>query len=216
MERITPTNITKELKSASRTSFILLLMIVLNVAVNPVIQGQENKKAYINNATIEEQFNHVIDKSSKWENYKVVTEGWLNTLRKNALDSLNTAKTEIENQKSLVSEKLLTIKTLETTLEETQEALNTAIKDKNSFPIFGLAISKGLFLTTTWLIIICLAAFSVITLGLYKKSFSVIKKTKEELEKNTIQMESYRQETRKKHEQLVMQHHKEIQKLKGN
>lgn len=216
MELITPMNITKEQRSVSRTSFVLLLMIILNLAVNPIIQGQENKKVYINDATIEEQFNYVIEKSSIWENYKVITESWINTLRKNTLDSLNTAKTEIENQRSLVSEKLLTIKTLETTLEETREALTTAKKEKNSFPIFGLAISKGLFLTTTWLIIIGLATLSVIALGLYKKSFSVIQKTKEELEKSTIEMENYRQETRKKHEQLVMQHHKEIQKLKGN
>jgi hypothetical protein len=43
----------------------------------------------------------------------------------------------------------------------------------------------------------------------------VIQKNKEELSKITDEFEKYRQEARLKQEQLVIQHHKEIQKLKG-
>lgn len=178
------------------------------------IQAQDNK-AYLTEGTLEEQFNHVIDKSSSWENYKMITNSWINTLRRNTLDTLTTAKKEIALQKSLANEKEETIVTLQNTLEETQSALNLAVKEKNSFRILGLNISKGLFLTITWLIIIGLAGLSFVAIGLYKRSFSVIQKNKEELSKITDEFEKYRQEARLKQEQLVIQHHKEIQKLKG-
>lgn len=178
------------------------------------IQAQDNK-AYLTEGTLEEQFNHVIDKSSSWENYKMITNSWINTLRRNTLDTLTTAKKEIALQKSLANEKEETIVTLQNTLEETQSALNLAVKEKNSFRILGLNISKGLFLTITWLIIIGLAGLSFVSIGLYKRSFSVIQKNKEELSKITDEFEKYRQEARLKQEQLVIQHHKEIQKLKG-
>jgi len=195
---------------------ILLLSAYPSIGNQQLINAQETKsQAYINNATIEEQFTQVFDKSSKWENYKVVLESWLTSLRRNSLDSLNTFKQEIANQKGLVQEKEITIDSLNVKLKSTQEELATAIEARNSFSVLGISTSKGFFLTVTWLIILSLAGFSIIALGLYKRSFSVIQKTKEDLDKTSLELENYRQETRKKQEQMVIQHHKEMQKLKG-
>ena len=187
---------------------------IVFLAAGFTVQAQDNK-AYPTDGTLEEQINHVIDKSSSWENYKMITNSWINTLRRNTLDTLNTAKKEIALQKSMVAEKEAAIVALQNTLEETQNSLNLAIKEKNSFRILGMNISKGLFLTISWLVIIGLAILAFVTFGLYQRSFSVIQKKKEELAKINSEFENYRREARLKHEQLVIQHHKEIQKLKG-
>jgi hypothetical protein len=216
MKRVTLLNLKRILNFKSGTIVSLLISACLSVGNYQFVNAQETKsQAFINNATIEEQFTQVVDKSSKWENHKVVLESWLTGLRRNALDTLKTSKQEIANQKALVKEKEITIDTLNVKLKTTQEELVTALEARNSFSVLGINTSKGVFLTVTWLIILSLAAFSIVALGLYRRSFSVIQKTKEDLDKITAEFDIYRQDTRKKQEQLVIQHHKEMQKLKG-
>jgi hypothetical protein len=216
MKSVTFLNPKRTLNFKSGFVATLLLSACLSVGSYQSVNAQETKsQAFINNATIEEQFTQVVDKSSRWENHKVVLESWLTGLRRNALDTLKTTKQEIANQKALVKEKETTIDTLRIKLKSTQEDLVTALEARNTFSVLGMNTSKGFFLTVTWIIILSLAAFSIVALGLYKRSFSVIQKTKEDLDKITTEYDTYRQDTRKKQEQLVIQHHKEMQKLKG-
>ena len=216
MKSVTLQNPKRNLSFKYRFVVSLLLSACLSAGNFQSANAQEPKnQAYVNNATVEDQFIQVIEKSSKWETYKVVQETWLTNLRRNTLDSINSSKLEILNQKALVAEKERTVDTLQTALKETQEELVIAINNKNSFSVLGINTSKGFFLSITWIIILSLGVFSIVTLGLYRKSFAVIQKTKEELEKTVMELEDYRQETRKKQEQMVIQHHKEMQKLKG-
>lgn len=204
-------NIYNRMRTVSKTVFLFFLLIGLNNSINA--QDASNK-IYNNDASIQDQFKQVVEKSSKWQNYIMVLDNWAVNLQKNTLDTLSRVKNEVAEQKTLITQKENAIKSLETTLEETKAGLSEAIKERNSFSIVGMKISKGLFLTTTWLIIIALAVFSFIAMGLYKKSFSVVNKTNEELAKTNEEFETYRKDSRKKYEQLVVQHHKEMQKLK--
>ena len=177
--------------------------------------SQEDRKVYLNDGTIEEQLEHVISKSSNWDIYKLILNDWVTKLRRNTLDSLNASKNEIAAQKELVANRDNEIAELQSTLQKTRDDLNLVQKEKNSITLLGVNISKGIFLSVTIIIVIGLAAFGVMVFGLYKRSFAVINKTQTELDKITQEFETHRQEARKKQEQLVVQHHKEIQRLKG-
>lgn len=201
------------------TSFKIIssLMLIIGVVSFSKITAQEStNKVYPKQATIEEQLNHVIEKSSRWENYKMVTDTWLTNLRRNTLDSINLLKATIDDRNSIITQRDTTIKKLETNLEATNQLLLKATKEKNSFTIIGIVISKPLFLTLTWTIIIALSIISFMAITFYKRSHFIIKKTKEEHSKTLQDFDDYRQESRKKYEQLVVQHHKEMQKLKEN
>lgn len=197
--------------------FISILMLIIGVVSFSKITAQESaNKVYPKQVTIEEQFNHVIEKSSKWENYKMVTDTWLTSLRRNTLDSINLLKTTIAEKNTIITQKDTTIKKLEANLEATNHSLLKATKEKNSFSIIGIVISKPLFLTLTWTIIIALSVISFVAISFYKGSHFLIKKTREEHAKALQDFDDYRQDSRKKYEQLVVQHHKEMQKLKGH
>ncbi len=197
--------------------FISILMLIIGVVSFSKITAQESaNKVYPKQATIEEQLNHVIDKSSKWENYKMVTDTWLTSLRRNTIDSINLLKNTITEKNTVITQKDTTIKKLETNLEATNQSLLKATKERNSFAVFGIIISKSLFLTLTWTIIIALSVISFVAISFYKRSHLIIKKTKEEYAKALQDFDDYRQDSRKKYEQLVVQHHKEMQKLKGH
>lgn len=201
------------------TSFKIIstLMLIIGVVSFSKITAQESaNKVYPKQATIEEQFHHVIEKSSKWENYKMVTDTWLTSLRRNTLDSINLLKTNIAEKNTIIAQKDTTIKKLEANLEATNQSLLKATKEKNSFSIIGIVISKPLFLTLTWFIIIALSVISFVAISFYKRSHFIIKKIKDEQMKTLQDFDDYRQDSRKKYEQLVVQHHKEMQKLKGH
>ena len=193
---------------------ILLLFSMIFIFQIPSY-AQDDRKIYLNDGTIEEQLEHVISKSSNWDVYKLILNDWVTKLRRNTLDSLNASKREIVAQKELVANRDKEISELQSTLQKTRDDLNLVQKEKNSITIFGMNISKGIFLSVTILIILGLATFAVMAFGLYKRSFSVINKTQTELDKITQEFETHRQEARKKQEQLVVQHHKEIKRLKG-
>lgn len=178
-----------------------------------IVSAQE--KEYLKDGSIEAQIDNIVEKSSNWDTYKMVPRGWMTTLKKNTLDTLNAAKNEIAFQKSLVLEKETEIENLQDELLETKSKLNVTQNEKDTISFMGANFSKGVFLTTIIIIFIVLAVIVVVSLGLFKRNAVVLNKITEELEVTNRDFENYRQESRKKHEQLVIQHHKEIKKIKG-
>jgi len=190
-----------------------IVLILMALSINFFTLGQE--KEYFKEGTIEEQIDYVIEKSSTWENFKVVAKGWMTNLKKNTLDSLNAAKNDIYIQKKIVIEKEAEITNLREILQETQEKLDIAQKEKDTITFLGKNITKNIFITTVIIIFITLIALMIIIFGLYNRNNKNIRKTLDEFEAVNKEYENYRQESRKKHEQLVIQHHKEIQRLRG-
>jgi preprotein translocase subunit SecF len=195
--------------------FIKKNLIVFLTLFSFVISASAQDREYPKEATIESQINHVIEKSPGWENYKSVLNSWLSNLKKNTLDSINVLKKEIDVKKKSIAEKETEIINLQEDLKDTKEKLSEIETERNTIPFLGINFSKNIFLTTVIIIIIVLIALIVTIFWLYKHSFSVIRKTQDELEKTSKEFEDHRQESRKKYEQLVIQHHKEIQKLRG-
>ena len=191
----------------------IIVLALMLLSISYTVSAQE--KEYLKDGTIEEQINHLTSRSTSWENHKVVLNSWLSNLKKNVLDTLNFAMTEIEQQRGLLTEKEAEVANLKESLQKTTDELNLVQKEKDTFDFIGLKLSKGVFVTTVIILIVILIAAAAGVLWLYKKSFDTIRKTREELETINTEFENYRQESRKKHEQLVVQHHREIQKLKG-
>ncbi|MDR2927646.1 MAG: hypothetical protein LBV41_05540 [Cytophagaceae bacterium] len=177
--------------------------------------AQDAAKVYPSELDLEEQFEYIIDKSSIWNMHTLIYTDWVNKLRHSAMDSLSRAKNEIVAQQDIVKGKDVEINNLKHSLEQTQNELTVVQKEKNSLTVFGANISKGVFLTAVIVIVLGLAAFAVIAYGLFKRSYTATRKTQNELDAVSKEFETYRQESRKKQEQLVVQHHREIQKLKG-
>jgi predicted PurR-regulated permease PerM len=180
-----------------------------------IFSASAQDREYLKDGTIEEQINHVIEKSYSWENYKSVPNSWLSSLKRNTLDSLNSLKKEIDLQKNSLAEKETEINNLQTDLKNTKENLDKTETEKDTIPFLGILFSKNAFLTTVIIIFIVLIALMIIIFWLYNRGFNIIRKTQEELETTTKEFEDYRQESRKKYEQLVVQHHKEIQRFRG-
>lgn len=173
------------------------------------------QKAYIDGASIIDQFEYVQEKSSRWENYTMIPDPWFKLLKKNALDTLKMKNEEIAELQNFLTKKDVELQNAMKELTSTQKTLAETEAAKNSFNIFNMEMSKGFFLSLIGFIFIALLVITSGALLLFKKENMAIKRNKNEHDLLKHEFEEYRQEVRIRQEQLVIQHHKEIQKLKG-
>ena len=120
-------------RSTQLIAFFLITLIVSGI--NLFAQESENKPS-LDDGTIEDQFNYVITKSNRYEEYKVVKDVWLKSLKSHVLDTLKVIKQELQETQTLESANRSEIKTLKSELDNTNEKLSMAIEEKDSIKFF--------------------------------------------------------------------------------
>ncbi len=165
--------------------------------------------------TITDQWEFVQKKSSRWETYSMIPDPWLINLKNSVLDTLKNNYKNIEQLK-------LDIITINNTKDELKAEKNNIEKklaeienEKNSFEIFNIKFNKSTFLSIITFTFLGLLILSVLLFFLFKREIGNINRCKKENKQLKEEFDEYRQEARQRQEQLVIQHHKEVQKLKG-
>ena len=172
------------------------------------------QKAYIQDAGIKEQLNFVEEEASKWQNYVMITDVWFRQLKKNVSDTLDLKNQNIAELRQTVAARDSVIGQLNGELEKTKTRLETSEREKNAFQFLGLSMAKPVFISLVLFVFFALLIATGAALFLFQRSNHTAGRTKKELEKMKEEFEDYRQRARQKYENLVVQHHKEIQKLK--
>lgn len=190
--------------------YFITILILLALTGN--IFGQ---KAYIDGGSVIDQFEYVQEKSSRWESYTMIPDPWFKLLKKNALDTLKLKNEEIVELKNSLKQKDIELNNSVKELTSTQKVLTDTEAEKNSFRLLKMDMSKSFFLTLIGFVFIALLVITAGALLLFRKENMAIKRNKNEHDQLKQEFEEYRKEVRIRQEQLVIQHHKEIQKLKG-
>lgn len=172
------------------------------------------QKAYIQDAGIKEQLNFVEEEASKWQNYVMITDVWFRQLKKNVSDTLDLKNQNIAELRQTVASRDSVIGQLNSELEKTKTRLETSEREKNAFQFLGLSMAKPVFISLVLFVFFALLIATGAALFLFQRSNHAANRTKKDLEKMKEEFEDYRQRARQKYENLVVQHHKEIQKLK--
>ncbi len=168
----------------------------------------------LRDGTVEEQLDYVINKSNRYQQYKVIESSWMNTLRSNVVDTLSAAYGRINTQEAQLTQMNNRIDSLQNELNETYAALDEAIVEKNSLTMLGIQMDKTVYNGILFTIIILLAAGIAVSIFLYKKSNNVTVTTKKELRDTKESFDAYRKESREKYERTVVKHHNEMKSLK--
>ena len=194
---------------------VIIMSFLLLVFTAPVSIAQgTGERPYIQDATIEQQLEFVIDKSSTWEQYRVIREGWMKRLQKNTLDSLAFTRDEIAQRNILIAKKTDSIASLNERISQFHEELDYAVEQRDSIAVLGMLIQKSVFITITWVIIVGLGVLVIILGGLYKRGFVVTRRAEKDLEELKVEYEQFRKSQREKIEQMVVKHHNELKKRK--
>ena len=163
-------------------------------------------------ATIEGQFDELVDKSGNWEKFKLVKKESIYTFKKTLLDS-------IRGQKSLLREKLDTIsvqssriKELNLNIQNLQSELDKEKNRNDSIDFFGLTIEKGVYSIIVWGIIAVLAILLVVFISRYTSSNSITRGALKDLEDLQNEYEEYRTKAIEREQKVRRQLQDEINK----
>ena len=127
----------------SHLKFSTLLIFVSFFALSVHAQSDaDDPTLSLNEGTIDNQFEYIIRKSNRYQDYKVVKTNWLLTLKAHTLDSIKALQDQLDGTKKVIITQQNEIDELKTNLTTTQGSLSDTISKKNSMSLWGLQMSK--------------------------------------------------------------------------
>ncbi|MCD4709256.1 MAG: hypothetical protein K8R52_00280 [Bacteroidales bacterium] len=180
------------------------------------VGAQSGASAVLDSALLEAQLDYIHEKTRVYSNFRAIREDVFLQMKKNVMDTLNATKLEVEQLNSKLKERDFQIETLNSDLSRTKNEKDVAIRNKDSFSIFGIQMNKALYSSVMWLIILGLAALAVLMVVLFRRSHLITSQVKDEFRSTQEEFEEYRKSSREKYEKLVISHHSEIMRLKNS
>lgn len=215
----------KTTKLFSTLALILCLSYALTAQTNEAEQTQAKQeestkktqavvkpRAYIKDAPIKEQFEFMMEKSSRWKTYKVIEIAWLKKFESGFVDSLNAIRQDFIVSEKLVAEKNKTIESLELELNENKDALTTIQNEKDSMSLLGILMSKASYNLFIWSLVGGLLVLTGFFFLLFKRSNSVTKETQIRLEEVREEFDSHRKNALVREQKLARKLQDEINK----
>ncbi len=194
----------------------ILLFTGLFISMMQTVHAQSGALAVLDSALLEAQLDYIHENTRVYNNFRAIRDDIFLKLKRNVRDTLNATKLEVEELNSRLTERNFQIETLTTDLARTKNEKDEAIRNRDSLSFFGIQMSKGLYNSIMWFIVLGLAALAVMMVVLFRRSHQVTKQVKEELQASLNELEEYRKSSREKYEKLVVSHHNEIMKLKNS
>ncbi|OUR95132.1 tRNA (guanine-N1)-methyltransferase [Flavobacteriales bacterium 34_180_T64] len=197
-----------------KTILFTLLAVLLYTSVNA--QENDEDKLSLNEGTIDNQFEYVIQKSNKYQDYKVVKRTWLYALKAHTLDSLKAVHKALGDTQIIVDTQAKEISNLKSNLTNTQTTLDQTNIEKDNMALFGLQMSKGNYNVLMWSIIGGLFALLLLFIYKYKNSNSITKLAKQSLAETEEEFEEHRRNALEREQKVRRQLQDEINKQKTN
>ena len=162
--------------------------------------------------TLEGVFQQLIDRSGAWQNFKMLDRGKLAAFQRSMTDSINGVRSQLVAEKQKVKENEATIKELNDKITEIQAALDQTKDQKDSVSFFGALVSKGLYNTIMWGIVLALASLLVLYIYKFSNGNVVTKKSINDLNELQEEYENYRKAAIEREQKVSRQLKDEINK----
>ncbi|MGB0896409.1 MAG: tRNA (guanine-N1)-methyltransferase [Flavobacteriaceae bacterium] len=169
----------------------IFLTIVFTAIPNVFAQDDENKLS-LNQGNINEKFDYVISKSNSYQEFKVVKKVWLNTLKKQVLDSVNKQKSEITALSKTIESQKSNTTTLESKIVELNNTITQISTDKENISFLGTDLKKGDFKNIFWTVVAILAVLLAFFIYKFKNSNTVTQSVKTQLADIEKEFEEHR------------------------
>ena len=162
--------------------------------------------------TLEGVFQQLIDRSGAWQNFKMLDRGKLAAFQRSMTDSINGVRSQLVAEKQKVKENEATIKELNDKITKIQAALDQTKDQKDSVSFFGALVSKGLYNTIMWGIVLALASLLVLYIYKFSNGNVVTKKSINDLNELQEEYENYRKAAIEREQKVRRQLQDEINK----
>lgn len=173
-------------------------------------------KVFNDSLDVNAQFDFLIKKSSRWQEYKVVKNTWLFKLKNNVNDSIDKYKKKNAISKKEINSQKEVIKNLTLSNQEGKATIKELNATKNSVLFLGIEVSKSVFKTILYLIIALLALFLAFFIYKFKESNAITRETISKLSEAENEHEDYRRRALEREQKVMRKLQDEINKQKKN
>ncbi len=146
----------------------------------------------LDKGTIADQFKFVVIRSNSYGNKKIIREEWLKSLKDHVLDSLQTFKKALANERQQVITQKDEIEALQKKLESANAEIKTLNSEKSSVSFLGAQMNKTAYKGLVWTIIAGLLGGLLFFLYRFKQSNSITKETRKTVEELRGEFEAYK------------------------
>jgi len=199
----------KVLKSVFFLFFLALPVLVF-------AQEAEEDKLSLNEGTLDNQFEYVIQKSNNYEEYKVVKKTWLYALKAHTMDSLKSMHEEYAKTLAVVDSQAKEITDLKTKLTTTKDTLDKTNTEKDSMSLFGIQMSKTGYNALMWTIIAILLGGLLLFIFKFKNSNTLTRQAQKSLAETELEFEEHRRVALEREQKVRRQLQDEINKQKND
>lgn len=172
----------------------------------------------LDKGSIDSQFEYIYKKSgnyrSEGKRYEVVRIISLDRLRKNVTDSINEQIKNAATLKSIIATHESTISSLNKKLEETTNNLTGVTEEKDSMSFLGLSVSKGVYNTILWSIILALSGLMLLFMFRFRRSNILTQEAKSSLSELEEEYEDHRRRALEREQKINRQLQDELNKQK--
>ncbi|WP_456376193.1 hypothetical protein [Lutibacter sp.] len=193
-----------------KKSFILIITLF---SITTTLFSQTNKK-FIDTGSVKNQFDYLINKSNRYQEFKVVKINWLNKLKSNVNDSLSVSKKELLNSFVTINSQKKTIDSLKVSLANSKNNITALTKEKQSISLFGIQLGKSFFKTLLFSIIGILAVLLVFFIIKFKQSNSITSQAKLDLKEVEEEFDTHRKKALEREQKVMRKLQDELNKQK--
>jgi hypothetical protein len=197
-----------------RKNLLLTIGLLLFVAAGNLSAAGSDEKTVVDTGTISQQFKYIVNKSTRYNDYRAIRVVWFKKLQSHVLDTLTLLKTDLKSSQAQILSQSNEIDSLNAQLLETKEKLDKSTLEKDSISIFGMLMPKNAYNSIVWLLIVGLIVLISMLFIAYKRSHIVTIRTKHELQETKEEFESHRKRAREREEKMARKHLDELLKYK--
>ena len=200
----------------SSKSLILLVFTLLFTFSSFSQNTLEEEKLSLSSGSIDNQFEYVIRKSNKYQEYKVVKKTWLYTLKAHTLDSLKAVHKNLAETQAVVKNQAKEISDLKTNLSNTQTDLDQTNSEKDNMALFGLQMSKTNYNVLMWSIIGGLFALLLFFIYKFKNSNDITREANKNLAEIEEEFDEHRRTALEREQKVRRQLQDELNKNRNS
>jgi hypothetical protein len=192
---------------------ILMLQLVFAFGQNPKSQDVINKALVTE--SLKNQFTILLEKSNDFQQYKNIKHFNLNKFKKNFFDSIKADELKFKNAYVKINEQKTEIKKLNSVINDSKNNITNLETEKNSIDLFGMKLSKIIYNTILWSIILGLLLSTLFLLYRFKNSNSSTKEAKSSLMELEGEFETHRKSSLEREQVLRRKLQDEINKRRN-
>ncbi|MBN7802236.1 hypothetical protein J0A67_15285 [Algoriphagus aestuariicola] len=172
--------------------FVFFLFSVVSIGFAQDTTSTQNS---LRSGTITSQFDYIYRVSNGFQEYEVVKKAYLEQLKSNVLDSVQTLSKKVSDLNLQMSSLNDSVSIVKERLSAEMEEKNQAIADRDNFNFLGIGIQKTLYSTLMWTLVAILSGALAFFAMQYFKSFGRIKKAEKDFLEVQEEFDQHRKNT---------------------